>query len=108
MTDEAYEQGGRELTRKLAEARREQAKTREQIAFNNGKIEATIQGLRRDPEIVAAVDQMAKKRGLDPAVLMDETIEAALAKHLPADATPAEPEPPTVDPAVSKFRDMLS
>ncbi len=87
----------------LAEAER-------QIAYLTGKIEATVEGLCNDPELIALVEREAARRGVEPSTLMDETMEKIRAKHLPAPLSPGpiHEEPGTIDPAVTKFRELLS
>lgn len=96
MSDRTHEQ----VRADLAEAER-------QIAYLTGKIEATVEGLRDDPELVALVEREATRRGVEPSALMDETMERIRARHLPPPLTPHE-EPGTIDPAVAKFRALLS
>lgn len=85
-------------------ARAALAENERQRAYLTGKIEATIDSLRHDPELVAEVQRIAESRGVDPGVLMDETIENARGKHVPA---PSSPGPEPVSGAVRKFRKML-
>ena len=87
----------------LAEAER-------QVAYLTGKIEATVEGLRGDPELLALVEREAVRRGVEPSALMDETMERIRARHLPAPLPPGpiDEEPGGVDPAVAKFRGLLS
>lgn len=96
MSDRTHEQ----VKADLAEAERK-------VAYLTGKIEATVEGLRNDPELVVLVEREAQRRGVEPGALMGETMERIRAKHLPTPLTPHE-EPGTIDPAVNKFRELLS
>lgn len=87
----------------LAEAER-------QVAYLTGKIEATVEGLRHNPELVALVEREAVRRGVEAGALMDEQMEKIRARHLPPPLTPGpiHEESGTIDPAVTKFRELLS
>ncbi len=99
MSDRTHEQ----VRVELAEAER-------RVAYLTGKIEATVEGLRGDPELVALVEREAVRRGVEPSALMDETMERIRAKHLPPPLTPGpiHEEPGSVEAAVTKFRELLS
>ncbi len=99
MSDRTHEQ-----------VRADLADSERQIAYLTGKIEATVEGLRNDPELVALVEREAVRRGVEPSALMDETMERIRAKHLPAPLSPGpiHEEPGSVDPAVAKFRGLLA
>ena len=92
------------------QVRADLADNERQIAYLTGKIEATVEGLRHDPELVALVEREAARRGVELSALMDETMERIRARHLPAPLTPGpiDEEPGSVDPAVAKFRELLS
>ena len=79
-----------------------------QIAYLTGKMEATIEGLRHDPAIVAEAKRLAKRRGVDPSVVLDETLATARAKHLPEPSAPgpAQEEAGAVSPEVRRFREL--
>ena len=78
------------------------------IAHNTGRIEAIIDGLHHDPAIVAEAERLAKKRGVDVAVVMDETIATARAKYLPEPSAPGPAiEPGAVSPEVKRFRELV-
>lgn len=84
------------------------AEARATHARLSGQIEGTIEALRRDPKLLAEVDRVALRRGVEPGVVMDETIERARAMYMPAplDVATAEPEP--ASPAVQRFREILA
>ena len=92
------------------QVRADLADNERQIAYLTGKIEATIEGLRNDPELVALVEREAARRGVEPSALMDETMERLRARHLPEPSPLGlnHEEPGSVDPAVTKFRELLS
>ncbi len=99
MSDRTHEQ-----------VRADLAENERQIAYLTGKIETTVEGLRNDPELVALVEREAVRRGVEPSALMDEQMEKIRARHLPTPLSPGpiDEEPGTIDPAVTKFRELLS
>ena len=102
-----------EVTRAQERARHEAnsarlAESRERAAFLRGKIEATVESWRYDPELLAEAERLAKVRGTDAASIMDQTIEAARKRYVPATAEPAPGAGAAVaSAAVAKFRDLL-
>ncbi len=103
------EKTNEELSRDMARNTADLAENNRQIAYLTGQIEASVEALRQDPELVALVEAEAQRRGVPITELMDETMTKLRKQHVP---DPLEPTPVDethgVDPAVAAFRQLLS
>lgn len=99
----------REIQAGVRRTEKRLADSQSQIAYLRGQGEASIRAIRNDPEVMAAAEELAAKRGVSVAEILDSVIERHLGDWTAQFDQPGESaDPGAADPYVKAFRERLS